>query len=282
MNNRKKEFHNILGSFFTIIIFILSEVYFLCRKPRDWFYIIAAFTMICLFIIVLVYGIWNYYKTYILPEKTGFPARYSRMEKQRKIVRQRLKAKDMYTVCKKYQKEYMITRIVLIVILSIFLFGIFGMKLDTDSVPTWIGISVSALLAACFCFFFIRRETFQSVEKMRSTVNRSGYDPQKVNDDFMLGSKHLTLGGLLHIGQDFIVLFGREVCFVRSMGKVTRVSGQMSVRLLPNSLGPNGKITEYIVHIYMNGATLRLKCFNEIGMQVILEEFTKLGIEIDV
>ncbi len=170
--------------------------------------------MICLFIIVLVYGIWNYYKIYVLPEKTSFPARYGRMEKQRKIVWQRLQAKDMYEVCKKYQKEYMITRIVLIIILSIFLFGIFLMELQTDSVPIWIGISASVLLAAYFCFFSILKEMFQSVEEMRSTVNRSGYDPQRVNDDFMPGSKHATHDGLLHIGQAFIVLFGREVCFV--------------------------------------------------------------------
>ena len=72
--------------------------------------IIAGITLILFTCVVEVYGILQYFEKYIKPQKESKPIIISREERRKKDIYGRVKANDMYGVCKIFLREYYVSR----------------------------------------------------------------------------------------------------------------------------------------------------------------------------
>lgn len=270
MHDRKKDRRNMIAGLQIITILILGEIYYIYTKTQPIYLILISFMFICLVCIVEIYGIRQYYEKYIKPERTGQPVRLSRVEKRRKSLYQPFKENDMYAFCKAYQKDHTKGRIILSIILSVLFVG--AMLIKYSSVSLWISVPITGVSAFGIFIFCLRDARFDSINRLRRAVEQSGYDPQTIEDDFKLGSKHSLPEGFLHIGQDFIVLFDKTNCCVCPIHEIVCVCGQ-------ETTGTITPLPEYYVKIELERGYIRLKCMDLVGAAFMLERFTQLGIE---
>lgn len=280
MNDKKKDKKNLIAGFSILLTLILGVIYEWNYK-REMIMIIAGITLILFTCVVEVYGILQYFEKYIKPQKESKPIIISREERRKKDIYGRVKANDMYGVCKIFLREYYVSRFLIIGFVCAMIMVIYQLQFDTSLLPYWAPLLIATVYALGLGSIMVYKiSNHKSVDELRRVVEKSGFEPMRVNDDFMLGTYHYLLKGLLTIGQSYYVIFDESRCYVGEVSDIKMAIGGIAQEGNVRVNGVPAKIDRFVLKIYRNNATtIELMCMDYIALKYMLIEFSKLGID---
>lgn len=282
MNNKTKDKKNLMAGV-SILSILIAGVIYEWNYKREMIMIITGVVLILFAGVVEVYGILKYYEKYIKPQRESKPLIISQEERRKKDIYGRVKAKDMYGVCNVFLRDYYLSRFLIAGFVCVMLMLVYQLQFDTSLLPYWAPLLIATVFALSLGFFIVvRLLKHKSVDELNSVVEKSGFDPMKVNDDFMLGTYHYLLKGLLTIGQSYYVIFDESRCYVGSVSDIKMVTGSIVKEGDTRVNGVAVKIDRFILKIYRNNATtISLMCMDYIALKYMIIEFSKLGIDTD-
>ncbi len=281
MNNRKKDRNNLIAGMCSLAI-CLAGLYFIINHEAFSIAFVACVILIVFNGVVEAYGIKQYYERYIKPGRESKPLILTMEERRKKEIYGRVKADDMYGVCRVFLKEYYKSRILLIAFLMAMLMVFIQLQYDNDLLPYWTPLLAAVLTVIIATIVIVPRERkFKTSDELRVAVEKSGFDPMRVNDDFMLGTYHYLIKGLLTIGQNYYVIYEQTKCYVGANSEIIKVSGRIIKEGQTGPYNNSVKIDRYVLKIYTKDVTITLKCLDYIALKYIIKEFSQLGVETD-
>lgn len=236
-------------------------------------YIAVILTMLVTDIILIL----TYVVRYVGSARTDEDPTTDR-DARRRDVYSRKDAKDMYDIFRWYKRRFNKNNILLYIALIFVVVGICILMPEQYDIkiPWWVlSIGAVAILAISFIIGGRSDLAFKSIDDMRKTIQNSGFDEVHVNNDIMSGTYHYLFKGLLVIGRNYYVIYAQKLCYIGAVDRIVHVEGFSRLYKIQN-----GNITHHYVNIREQGISHRLTCADEAAQELILYEFTKLGIDV--
>ena len=254
-------------------------LYYFKHKPRAISFC-ACIVFLLFFVVVEIWGIKQYYEQYIKPERESKPLILSWEEKRKKSIYGRIKANDMYEVCRTYSREFHQARGLLIGLALALMLVFYLFLSDINDNPYWISV-ILAFVVVILLMLAILIDSFKykSVDDLKTAVENSGFDSDRVNNDFMLGTYHRLATGLLTIGRNYYVIYDKTACYVGAINDINKVFGGKIVERVKTGLIGTDSYERYLIKIKIDRGTITLQFWDYIELKYAMDEFSKLGLE---
>ncbi len=299
--DRKKDFRNILlMAAITVSVYIFFGVSYMKEKPETW----SELLMFWGFLIFL--GIWTvadivlYRKKYFeADEKDRTAEKLRRKHQKRKAkLKKSINGKDMYEVCSRFieenNRDYGGLVAFIVILLEVFCFSwhigrlyqffceLLGM--NSEGVFFWgAAICVAVLyiappiLAGVGFYMYIKKGN-RALNALKEAVAGCPYDKERVNDDFMHGSKHHLAQGLLHIGANYLVLCAKEASIICEVKEVLWAKKTVDVVRKVNKYGMKDEFQYYYIEFKTKDIAYKINCMDEMAVDLIVTDFEEHGI----
>ena len=233
-----------------------------------------------LLLALAVYVLIRHYRRYTLPSKTGEEP-LSRMDDEKKKTYSRPRGKDMFEICDSYRIRNRNNMLIAIAVMAILLpvMMIVAARQNDINMPVWISVLLGlAILAVSVIIAGKTDMKYKSVLELKFEIKKKGYDPMRVNNDFMMASYHDLFRGLLAIGQSYYVIHCQTLCHVDEINNIKNVEAY--TRYLKDKNGKETDLIRHFVHISMkDGSYQNLVVANRDSAALIIYDFTKLGLD---
>lgn len=184
---------------------------------------------------------------------------------------------DMFAVCERYRLRFRRNSVILIAFIAVLVIAVICLNPSTS----YLGMTVPPFVMAAFYIMLLvviagvaikANQKYKSADDLRKELYINGFDPDKVNRDFMHGSTHRLPSGFLVIGQDYYVVYKRDEVHVCAINDITEVKGVTNIK------DPNADNRWHIVHITEKNGLYSFGCSNDLSIETIVDEFRKKGL----
>ena len=184
---------------------------------------------------------------------------------------------DMFAVCERYRLRFRRNSVILIAFIAVLVIAVICLNPSTS----YLGMTVPPFVMAAFYIILLvviagvaikANQKYKSADDLRKELYINGFDPDKVNRDFMHGSTHRLPSGFLVIGQDYYVVYKRDEVHVCAINDITEVKGVTNIK------DPNADNRWHIVHITEKNGLYSFGCSNDLSIETIVDEFRKKGL----
>lgn len=184
---------------------------------------------------------------------------------------------DMFAVCERYRLRFRRNSVILIAFIAVLVIAVICLNPSTS----YLGMTVPPFVMAAFYIILLvviagvaikANQKYRSADDLRKEIYINGFDPDKVNRDFMHGSTHRLPSGFLVIGQDYYVVYKRDEVHVCAINDITEVKGVTNIK------DPNADNRWHIVHITEKNGLYSFGCSNDLSIETIVDEFRKKGL----
>ena len=189
---------------------------------------------------------------------------------------------DMFDVCERYRQRFRRNSILIMASLTVLTVVVIFLNPETSvlgfTIPPFLMVVFYILMLAFIGVLTLRaNENFRSADDLRKELYIQGFDPDRVNKDFMHGSTHRLPSGLLVIGQDYYVVYSKDEVHVCAINDI------MEIRGVTNTEEPkSGKVSSayrwHIVHVVEKKGLYSFSCSNDLSIETIVDEFRKKGL----
>ena len=237
-----------------------------------------ALGIVCTLIWAVLTGlvIAHYVKKYVSPRIND-----TETDQRKAAMYSRKDGEDMFDVCERYRKRFRTNSILIMVVLAILVAVVIYLNPSTSVLGITIPPSVMAVFYILMLVFIggiaVRaNRNYRSADELRKELYIHGFDPDKVNRDFMHGSTHRLPSGLLVIGQDYYVVYSKNEVHVCAINDIKEVKGVTNTEE-----AKAGKLSGYrwhIVHVIEQKGLYSFGCSNDLSIETIVDEFRKKGL----
>jgi len=268
---------------FNMVIFIIFLLFLigvdifmiLIRKPVKEITLGIICTLLCAVITGIL--IAHYTKKYISPKYGDTDT-----DQRKTAMYSRKDGEDMFDVCERKRKNFRLNSILIMAVLTVLV----AFVIYLDPPMSFMGITIPSFVMAIFYILMLvfiggvavrANMKFKTADDLRRDLYIQGFDPYKVNKDFMHGSTHKLPTGFMVIGIDYYVVFSKDVVHVCAIDDILEVKG------VTNTEEPkSGKLSGYrwhIVHVIEKKGLYSFSCSNDLSIETIVDEFRKRGLE---
>lgn len=205
---------------------------------------------------------------------------------------------NMYQICARHLQENAAVKAVCLLILLaglsvLHFFGIDGSGAEQIAAAVEAGMepgllvqlilykaAPNILIPVIFCAGVYINSRFgnQAVKELKEVIKKSGYYYERVNADFVTGSRQYLRDGILCIGMEYVILCHRDICWIREIGEVYGVRHQKFTHKDASYMGTEFYSNSYYIIILSKRGNVRFSCDDEISVELIEEEFASRGI----
>lgn len=297
-SNRKEDLKYIIITIGINLFILLCLIYLLTEEE-------SSIVLIMGFVIILIcetlFTIWavrTYRDQYINRKDRGALQVDKRMEKARKKVYEKMPGKNMYEVCRKFMVEVRISNAVLIGVMLGILGWIIYIQTDNTGVEDIVhGIQKGTdwrllaqigfyklgpyilipILGVVGTYIYLYFQT-DAVKRLKEVVERSPYDYEDVNMDFLGGTKHLLFNGLFSMGARYVVVCHIEMALVLEMSEIYDVKKEKIIEKHRAGMGMQSDIERFYINIYTTQGKGSFMCMHEMAADLIMEQFALRGL----
>ena len=218
----------------------------------------------------------HYVKKYVSPRVND-----TETDQRKAAMYFRKDGEDMFEVCERYRKNFRTNSIMIMAVLAVLVVAVICLNPQTSV----LGISIPPSVMAVFYILLLvfiggvavkANRKFRSADDLRKELYIHGFDPDKVNRDFMHGSTHRLPSGFLVIGQDYYVVYSKNEVHVCAINDIKEVKGVTNTEE-----AKPGKLSGYrwhIVHVIEQKGLYSFGCSNDLSIETIVDEFRKKGL----
>ena len=219
----------------------------------------------------------HYFKKYVIPKIND-----TETDPRKTAMYTRKDGEDMFEVCERYRLRFRRNSILIMASLTVITVVVIFLNPETSvlgfTIPPFLMVVFYILMLAFIGVLTLRaNENFRSADDLRKELYIQGFDPDKVNKDFMHGSTHRLPSGLLVIGQDYYVVYSKDEVHACAINDI------MEIRGVTNTEEPkSGKVSSayrwHIVHVVEKKGLYSFSCSNDLSIETIVDEFRKKGL----
>lgn len=219
----------------------------------------------------------HYFKKYVIPKIND-----TETDPRKTAMYTRKDGEDMFDVCERYRLRFRRNSILIMASLTVLTVVVIFLNPETSvlgfTIPPFLMVVFYILMLAFIGVLTLRaNENFRSADDLRKELYIQGFDPDKVNKDFMHGSTHRLPSGLLVIGQDYYVVYSKDEVHACAINDI------MEIRGVTNTEEPkSGKVSSayrwHIVHVVEKKGLYSFSCSNDLSIETIVDEFRKKGL----
>ena len=277
-NERRESFKGVIYAIILILIVGVSDAFLFYREGITTGTIanlIGSLLVLALALYILI----RHYRRYTIPSRTGEEPQ-SRLDDEKKKTYSRPRGKDMFEICDSYRIRNRNNMLIAIAIMAILLpvIMIIGAQQNDINMPVWTAVLLGlAILAVSVIIAGKTDMKYKSVLELKFEIKKKGYDPMRVNNDFMMASYHDLFRGLLAIGQSYYVIHCQTLCHVDEINNIKNVEAY--TQYLKDKNGKETDLIRHFVRISMNdGSYLTLVVANRHSAALIIYDFNKFGL----
>ena len=259
------------------LLMLICVVIGMCILEQPQKEIITGIVCTVIFAVITGLIIRYHLKKFVLPKIND-----SEEDPAKESMYKRKDGEDMFDVLDRYRKKAFLNMILIMASLAVLIGAVLWLSPQTAVLGITIPRQVMAVFYV-FIFFGIGAIADKATIKYKSSGDLKkelyvkGFDPDKVNLDFMRGSTHSLPGGFMVIGQDYYVVYNRDIVHVCPIRDVMDVSGVSNVE---ESKADNYSNNQWhVVHVHEKDQTYSISVSNKISIDTVLDEFRKKGIE---
>lgn len=272
---RTSTFNIVICVLFLVILIGVDIGMVLLEQPQKE----IVLGIICTVIFAVITGLIIRYhvKRFVLPNIND-----SEADPAKKAMYSRKDGEDMFEVLERSRKRVIRNMILIMAVLAVLI----ALVLWLSPSMTVFRITIPGpVMAVLYVLMFIgigliaykESRKYKSADDLRKELYIKGFDPDKVNRDFMRGSTHRLPGGFLVIGQDYYVVYIKDLVHVCAVRDVLAVNGVSSVDNIKNIEGSGYRW--HLVHVHEKDQSFSFSCSNKLSIDTIVDEFRKKGIE---
>ena len=278
----RKEAGSAVIGFTALVIFIFIAdagiIYFQGFNTKT--ILVSASSIVFVLGAVAVYI--DYYRKYIKPSKDGEASMTQTITYRTKEMYNKRGGRDMYEICDGYRKRMRNNGLIIIAVCAfilpaLMLLGAWQSGLD---IPAWVAVVMGlGILIISVVLSWKTDFGFKTVEDLKKAVADSGFDPVRVNEDFMSASYHDLFKGLLAIGLNYYVIHCDNLSCIGDIKSIKSVEAVSKIG--PSKAEQENKITRHYVIIHENNIVYTLVCKDRMALELIASEFSKDGVKVE-
>lgn len=281
--NRKKDFENIVTCWFIIFVITGALIYFGIDGKVKMRTGIIGIVLILGLLLLGIWGIVSYRNKYLTEYYQRNFKEKQQIKKREKKFRQKNSGRAIFRICKSYVLDAIFTKSFVVGIM----FGGISLMYKLGEIPVLsgeidivecVGVIIAVSVGSGVIYFLYSIISDTSINRLKEEIKRSGYNIQKIIDDFERGSKYEVLDGFLNIGVDYVILFHREVSFVGGIKDIKRVVKEEQKLKYSVPMGQTAEMDIYFVLLHTERQLIRIKCLDEAAADSIVEDFALHGI----
>ena len=238
-----------------------------------------ALGIVCTLIIGIITGLITayYFKRYISPKIND-----TETDPRKTAMYSRKDGEDMFSVCERYRLRYRRNSILIMAALTVLTVVVIILNPETSvlgfTIPPFLMVVFYILLLVFIGGLTIRaNENFRSADDLRRELFVQGFDPDKVNKDFMHGSTHRLPSGFLVIGQDYYVVYSKDEVHVCAINDIMEIKGVTNTEE-PKAGKASSGYRWHILHVVERKGLYSFGCSNDLSIETIVDEFRKKGL----
>ena len=219
----------------------------------------------------------HYFKKYVIPKIND-----TETDPRKTAMYSRKDGEDMFDVCERYRQRFRRNSILIMASLTVLTVVVIFLNPETSvlgfTIPPFLMVVFYILMLAFIGVLTLRaNENFRSADDLRKELYIQGFDPDRVNKDFMHGSTHRLPSGLLVIGQDYYVVYSKDEVHVCAINDIMEIRGVTNTEE-PKSGKASAGYRWHIVHVVEKKGLYSFSCSNDLSIETIVDEFRKKGL----
>ena len=281
--NRKKDFENIAICWFVILVITSATTYFAITGELMVQTGIVCVVLIISLVLIGIWGVVAYRNLYLEKAyQSGFKERQKTRMRNRKYS-EKVSGRAIYKICKSYIWDAIFAKAFIVGIMFgalVFASKVFGLPALSGKVNImqYLVVSLVVSLGSGGVYFVYAVFSDDSIKRLRIVIEESGYDVERIADDFESGIKYEVFEGFLHIGPNYVMLCHKNMSFVEQIREIEKVTKEKKCEEYFDPMGQKLELVVCFVALYTDRRKVRVKCLSEAIADSIVEDFLLHGI----